>query len=185
MTFRIQMDNFAGHLAELQPDNLIDITVGNVEEINSDTFAVVSVSISAKPSEMSSDKLNELYSEWKPAQGLEENKVFSASINTELNECKLRNNVCSKNANCIDQHILYRYSWHNFVTVAKFDDYLYIFVPHVRVVQLLTFILTARNKCIVIGSLCKAIKHVVHNVTCKKMFAFEHINRCLNFNMLD
>lgn len=104
------LSNFSNHLGQVQPDNAIDISVGDVESINDADFAVVSVSISAKPSELSAENLNALYNNWKPHDDPfeEVTEAFSAPINTNLNECKMRNNACSANAVCTDLPILYR-----------------------------------------------------------------------------
>ena len=104
------MNSFATHLGEIQPDNAIDIQVGDVENINDEHFAVLSVSMSAKPSQMAVGNLNDLYNAWKPAEEDQPKQAFSEPVNTNLDECKLRNNVCSQNAVCIDQPILYRYA---------------------------------------------------------------------------
>lgn len=107
----------------MQPDNVIDIEVGEVENIMDEAFAVLSVSISAKPSQMSGQNLNELYNSWQPQPVIDEDEqpksVFSAPIDTTLDECKLRTNVCSQNAICIDQPILYRFVHVLYSTVCK------------------------------------------------------------------
>lgn len=118
------LNSFATHLGNMQPDNVIDIEVGEVENIMDEAFAVLSVSISAKPSQMSGQNLNELYNSWQPQPVIDEDEqpksVFSAPIDTTLDECKLRTNVCSQNAICIDQPILYRCEcMANYVDVTK------------------------------------------------------------------
>ena len=75
--------------------------------MNGDKFGVLSVSIFAQPSVLSSDSLNGLYEEFIPSRTPTQSS-FSAPIDTSLNECRSKNNVCSVNAECTDSTVLYQ-----------------------------------------------------------------------------
>ena len=76
-------------------------------DINGDKFGVLSVSIFAQPSVLSADTLNGLYEEFIPSRDVSSQPTFSEPINTDLNECRSKNNVCSVNAECTDSTVLY------------------------------------------------------------------------------
>ena len=71
------------------------------------------MSIFAQPSVLSSASFNDLYAAFAPdkvdsnGEGAT-NESFSEPINTDVNECKSKKNVCSINSQCIDEQILYR-----------------------------------------------------------------------------
>jgi hypothetical protein len=124
-----QFDNFANFVSD-NFDVAIDAAVTGFETIDEQKFGVLSVSIFAQPSVLSSDSLNSLYHEYDsppvanaaPAYDGDEDsadgqtvaavaevpQTFSEPIDTEANECKTKKNVCSINSQCIDSEILYK-----------------------------------------------------------------------------
>jgi len=72
--------------------------------ISNDKYAVLSVTITAKPSVLAPSKLNEFFKEWNNDDS--DTEYFFGPIDTDLNECRMRN-VCSENSRCIDKRILY------------------------------------------------------------------------------
>lgn len=109
-----EFDEFAAFINEQHGDSVaVDIAITDIETIGDDKFGVVSVSIFAQPSVLSSASFNDLYTAFAPdkvdsnGEGVT-NESFSEPINTDVNECKSKKNVCSINSQCIDEQILYR-----------------------------------------------------------------------------
>lgn len=99
---------FAAYVADqVDGEVAIDVAVVDTVEMNGDKFGVLSVSIFAQPSVLSSDALNGLYEEFIPSRTPTQSS-FSAPIDTSLNECRSKNNVCSVNAECTDSTVLYQ-----------------------------------------------------------------------------
>ncbi|CAG5105137.1 Oidioi.mRNA.OKI2018_I69.chr1.g1866.t2.cds [Oikopleura dioica] len=102
------MNQFASYILNAIDDESISLGINVSPEphfINNDKFAVLSVSIHAKPSVLSPEMLNQLFKDWNDDQS-EDSKYFSDVIDTNLNECKMRN-ACSANSKCVDKEILY------------------------------------------------------------------------------
>ena len=95
----------------------IDVAVIDTVDINGDKFGVLSVSIFAQPSVLSSDALNGLFEEFIPSRDVSDTPSFSSPIDTDLNECRSKTNVCSLNAECADQTVLY-----NCACAANYTD---------------------------------------------------------------
>ncbi|CBY31275.1 unnamed protein product [Oikopleura dioica] len=89
----------------LQAASLLSIDVEpEPYHISNDKYAVLSVTITAKPSVLAPSKLNQFFKDWNNDDS--DTEYFFGPIDTDLNECKMRN-VCSANSKCIDKRILY------------------------------------------------------------------------------